>query len=281
MKDITEAYKGGQSLESISEEYGITTGSILKKIEKVKREEKLRALPKDKSSNSTDPRYSKAVPKKRIWDDVNIRSGIEQFILENDRTPTAGDFDEIVYLPSARQVQRSYGGIIKLREKLGYLDTDFTKGELRKSIAIKSNVRGLAAEDYFEKILIDLFGEPYVHVQKRYYKNSKNRYDFFVYAKNRVIAIDIFTTDRPSYIEKNIRHKISRYKDLPNEVNVYFVLVGDEYSSEDVWHAANSISTLKEYPNLLAVHESDFIELISTFKKLELPKDLLTLDEIL
>ncbi len=115
----------------------------------------------------------------RNWVEETIKIGIERFIEEHGYMPSATDIDECPYLPSARQIQRVYGGVVELRRKLGYGEVNFTRGELRKVIVTKSNLRGLGAEDYIEPMLISKFGEPFVHVQKRYYKGTKNRYDFF------------------------------------------------------------------------------------------------------
>jgi hypothetical protein len=211
------------------------------------------------------------------WSVENIRLGIDRFLMEEGRAPTAHDFDETIYLPSARQIQRVYGGLVKLREALGYTDLDFTKGSLRQVIAASGNKLGITAENYLETILIDKFGETYVHTQKRYYKGSKNRYDFLVYARNATFGIDVFTTSRASYINKNIRHKILRYKHVPQSINVYFVLIGESYTGLDVARARESVRELAQYPNLLPLCEIEFLALLNSFEPLSAPEHFIAL----
>ncbi|MFZ1483435.1 MAG: hypothetical protein WAS36_00260 [Candidatus Saccharimonadales bacterium] len=214
------------------------------------------------------------------WTSEIIHQGIERFIKTTGRIPTARDFDENEYLPSARQIQRAYGGLVELRKSLGYEDTDFTKGELRKLIASKAGQRGVSAEDFLEPILIAKFGEPYVHVQKRYYKGSRSRYDFFVYYSGGMFGVDTFTTDRANYIEKNIRHKVTRYKDAPSELPIYFVLMGGDFTPQDVSKAVQSVSDLKNHNNMTAIYESDFLKLIDGYTPLAIPSDFMSMSKL-
>ncbi|MDB5182219.1 MAG: hypothetical protein JWO47_3 [Candidatus Saccharibacteria bacterium] len=276
MGEIYKLYESGLSADLLAARYNISKNSVLKKVKivdahlnqvKILKATSVSVIPKKQASNL-------------VWNEEKIKAGIENFRREFGRIPTSRDFDEVTYLPSARQVQRAYGGLVTLRKTLGYDDTDFTRGDLRKLIATNSNKRGLSAEDDFEPLLVAKFGEPFVHVQKRYYKGSKNRYDFLVYAKNAVCGIDIFATDRSFYIEKNLRHKILRYKNAPSSLDIYFVLMGSEYTPEDVKKAAGSISELSKYSNMKPVHESEFFEIISQYEPLEIPDKFYGLEDL-
>ena len=210
MRLITKEFEAGVPVTDIAEKYQISPGSVLKKVHKTQRARKPLTTRTKVSSKSP---HTGA----RTWDPVKIKSGIDEFIAKHGVMPTSSDFINSNHLPSARQIQRTYGGLSNLRKQLGYKEHDFTKGKLRKEIAREGNMRGLTAEDAFEPILISKFGEPFVHVQKRYYKGSKNRYDFFVYAKNHTFGVDVFTTKRLEYVTNNVRHKISRYKHAPRD----------------------------------------------------------------
>jgi hypothetical protein len=292
MREITSLYEQGTPIEQIAAEYDITAGSALKKVKKTQQYDRQSLSKSIVSTHNMTTRVTPTIKldnnhavtvahrRARTWDLVTIKSGIDNFIANYGKMPTANDFSNANNLPSARQVQRMYGGLENLRKELGYKEHNFTKGELRKKIATDANIRGLDAEDAFEPILIEKFGEPYVHVQKRYYKGSKNRYDFFVYAKNRAFGIDIFTTSRSSYIVNNIRHKILRYKNAPKELSIYFVLVGDKYSSTEVKKACDSIVELASYPNMAVLNEGDFISLIEAFEPLGIPGNFLGLEMI-
>lgn len=275
MREITDLYDQGIDINEIAQRYDITPGSAMKKIKLTHRSDsEMKASPNFKVSLTVSHRKS------RIWDIATIKAGIDEFIAKNGRMPTANDFSLPNKLPSARQVQRMFGGLEKLRKELGYKEQNFTKGRLRKRIAIEANVRGLEAEDAFEPILIEKFGEPYVHVQKRYYKGSKNRYDFLVYAKNRAFGIDIFTTSRSSYIVNNIRHKIVRYKNAPKELSIYFVLIGNNYTTDELARATNSIAEMSAHPNMSVLTENDFLYLLESFESLLLPENFYGLESI-
>lgn len=257
MELIANDYEAGVDISIIARKFGISEGSVIKKVKKYKQ--------------YTRPGYTPKSPKSVFkWNDTLIKTGIDKFIIENSRPPTAVDFDETSYLPSARQVQRRYGGLSKLREKFGYEKLDFTKGLLRSEISIAGNKVGIEAEDYFEPILVKKFGEPFVHVQKRYLLGKKNKYDFVVYAKNKVFGVDIFTTQSPKYISSNVRHKIIRYKNAPSNMEIIFVVHGN-YDDQQIEGARSSISELKKYTNMLLYNESQFIDYINKVEELKIP----------
>ncbi|MEO5499019.1 MAG: hypothetical protein ABIR46_00800, partial [Candidatus Saccharimonadales bacterium] len=168
------------------------------------------------------------------WNLEVIKQGIDAYREEFGYFPTAFDFDKCSYLPSARQVQRSFGGLESLRTQLGYKELNYTKGALRRSRSIAGFTNGTLAEDELEKLLIEFFGEPYVHTQKRYYKDHKNRYDFFIYYQEGYLGVDIFTTSRIEYIGPNLRHKITKYRNVPQSTPIIFVVASENLSSKDI-----------------------------------------------
>ncbi len=274
MLDIYTLHENGVSHNDIAIRYGLTTGTIEKKIKKYQKEILRREF--NKQNPETVKYRSYNTP--QTWSDEAIKLAVERYIAEHGSMPTSQDFDECVYLPSARQIQRRFGGLVALRKLLGYGDMDYTKGELRKRISTDLNATGIIAEDFFEPILYERFGEPYVHVQKRYYKGTKNRYDFFVYARNLCFGVDIFTTNSKRGINKNIWHKVERYKKAPNDLNIYFVLVGD-YDSEDIKRACDGMEQLKYHKNMIPIHELDFIKLIAEIEPLQMPDNFRSVGE--
>lgn len=213
------------------------------------------------------------------WNLETIKDGIDRFTAEEGKVPTAVDFDLVDYLPSARQIQRLYGGMAGLRKTLGFEQLDFTKGDLRKEIALKAFTEGLAAEEEFEKVLIARFGEPFVHTQKRYSEGTKNRYDFFVYAQNTYFGIDVFTTARKQYIGPNIRHKIHRYKSVQN-VPVYFIVMGTEFSDEDIKDVIRATPLLSQYPSMQLMNELQFISHLESIAPLAIPSHFVGIEYI-
>lgn len=205
------------------------------------------------------------------WTIDTIGEGVKRFITEHSRIPTATDFDSVDYLPTARQIQRLYGGMSGLRQTLGYGSLDFTKGKERTAIASKASLDGIAAEEYLEAILIAKFGEAFVHTQKRYSFGTKNRFDFFVYAKNICFGVDVFTTKRQEYIGTNVRHKMKKYKDVQADIPIFFVVLGGIYSDEDILHTTQSISDLSRSKNIKLVNEPQFLLYIEEQRALSTP----------
>lgn len=203
------------------------------------------------------------------WTVEVIKEGIEKFQKETGHLPTARDFDAVEYLPSARQIQRLHGGLPALRLTLGIDQLDYTKGDLRRAIAKKGYSDGLSAEERLEVLLVKKFGEPYVHTQKRYGMHLKNRYDFFVYCKNECFAVDVFMTGRPEYIATNIRHKISKYKEL-GPFKIYFVAAG-EFNEDDITRAIKSLPILNNLQNIVIASEEQFLREVAEREPLEIP----------
>jgi hypothetical protein len=212
------------------------------------------------------------VPKTPLWTIDTIKSGVERYYLENGKYPSATDFDETYYLPSSRQIQRAHGGLEKLRTVLKLEEINYTKGPARSAIALEGYKRGLSAEDMLEAKLIDYFGEPFVHTQKRYYKLLKNRYDFFIYHHNGYFGVDIFSPTRNVYIAKNVYHKIKKYADISLNIPIFFVIDSVTVTTEEVEKIQATIKPLKELPNIKLMLLSDFLEYIQdAYHPLSLP----------
>lgn len=124
-----------------------------------------------------------------------IKNGFENFFQDYGRYPTAIDVDRYDLLPSSRQIQRKFGGLVNLRRTLGLpLDfLDFTRGEIRSETSKEISARGISFEKSIYNILVNKFGEICVHEQKPFgqYEN-KSRLDFFVYCKDFNFGVDVF-----------------------------------------------------------------------------------------
>lgn len=163
------------------------------------------------------------------WTIEKIKSGFEQFYKENGRLPTAPEIDSLPYLPSSRQIQRGFGGLERLRKKLGYEQTNFGRGIFRSNIATKSNKQGRDSEIKLEKILKEKFHEVFVHTEK-IFDDTKNRVDFYIYSPDGNFGIDIFHTGTMRDLQKNINLKINKYKKFPE--TLYFVVDSKEFTQE-------------------------------------------------
>lgn len=144
---------------------------------------------------------------KILWTKEKINEAFQKFINENGYMPTAREIDELPYLPSSRQLQRKFGGLPKIRENLGYKDIHLGKGVYRSKIANAVGKRGRLNELKLEKILKDIFGEPFVHAEKRY-GISGMRLDFYVYCPTGNFGVDIFETHRKGDLHGNLHQNL-------------------------------------------------------------------------
>jgi len=115
-----------------------------------------------------------------LWTAEKIKDSLERFNCENGHYPTVTEIDQTSYLPSSRQIQRRFGGLKCFRKTSGYSITDFSSGKERSKIAGRSGKTGRSGEKIVEKMLVDHFGEEFVHIEK-IWGQTKQRLDFYVY----------------------------------------------------------------------------------------------------
>lgn len=158
-----------------------------------------------------------------------LKTGFERYFAEHGHYPMVHEIDECSYLPSSRQIQRLFkGGVRELRQLLGIEITDHTVGAARSDMAKEIGRRGKNQEISIQKILIDKFGEMYVHEQKPF-PDYSGRFDFFVYSRSLKFAIDVFyATDKRSFTGC-LNNKIHIYKSINFKV---FLLQTNEHLFE-------------------------------------------------
>lgn len=156
--------------------------------------------------------------------------------------------------------------MIKVRKDLGYKDIHLGAGQYRSKIANKVNKAGLKFEHQIEKILIDKFGEPFVHIQRRV-GEFRDRIDFFVYNQTENFAVDVTnTTGHFRNLQGNINTKIRKYHDL--NIKLYIV-VNSFYKQDkiDSW----VLKKITQFPlGWKIVTIENFIGLINVFKRYEI-----------
>jgi len=189
-----------------------------------------------------------------------IKEGLDKFYAENGHYPSTIELNDCLYLPSARQIQRRFGGLPELKSKLGIKDTHLGKGEFRKNISLSVNKKGFAAERDLEKILIEHFGEPFVHMEKPINNHEKTRFDFFIYSKNVNFGVDIFYSETRRNIQININSKLDNYKDV--QAPLYFVLANNDIDQK-ILDEISAAKPHKPFPrNIKLIALSDFIKFI-------------------
>lgn len=168
----------------------------------------------------------KIVGKQGSWSIDDIKEGVGHFVELFKRYPTAHDFDTFDYLPSARTIQRSYGGLESLREVLGLGQViNFTKGISGSENAGKNYKRAVQYEEEFYNFLISKIPEVRVHEHK-IIRPGHICCDFFIYTgKEGGVVIDLFYAKDKYSLGIIIRTKEKRYKDL--KLQTFFISIGN------------------------------------------------------
>ena len=171
----------------------------------------------------------------KIWTLEKVKEGFDKFFKEYGRYPTSNEVDDFDYLPSARQIQRIWGGLVPLRKQLGLSVESYGRGSSRSKMAIGFVARGKKLEIIVRDFLQAKFKEPFVHIERPVHESSKDRFDFYVYAKPKNFAIGVFGAGDIRKAIKNINMNENRYvKDniLGVDEMLYFIYFS-EYDLKD------------------------------------------------
>lgn len=198
-----------------------------------------------------------------LWTAEKIREGFEKFYQKKGRYPTVTEIDQTRYLPSSRQIQRKFGGLKNFRKSSGYAINDFGSGKARSEIAGKSGKTGRAGERIVEKILVDHFGEEFVHVEK-VWGQTKQRLDFYVYNPKTSFGVEVITAADKSSFTINLNIKIRRY--LDPDYPLFFVII-NHHLTQDLLDVLISRKKLSLPNKSEVVSLERFIEKISTYPR--------------
>ncbi len=211
----------------------------------------------------------------QLWSHENLSDGLKKYFDDNGRYPTAEEIDAYEYLPSSRQIQRAFGGLKSLRTKLGLPISDFGSGENRSKIAKEIGKRGIKGEKEIENVLINFFGEHFVHVEKplnRYFPKGaefkdKLRGDFFVYHKDGEFVVDVFFAKNRNQINGNLNAKREKYQGIT--IKTYFIVMHEieEYSRDLITQIITNRSN-KLDQNIIVLNKSDFLKEMQQYNRL-------------
>lgn len=141
--------------------------------------------------------------------------------------PTSKEVDTFDYLPTRKTLERSFGGMVKIREILG-LDTpsDYRTGTTRSKIAADADKRAKKYELEFYNFLTSKVPEVRVHEHK-IIRPGNTAADFFVYTTDTAgIVLDLFYAMDMHSLVGVVNIKYRKYLDV--KFPVYFILVGNE-----------------------------------------------------
>jgi len=173
---------------------------------------------------------------KRRWQLEDLRDGLMNFYKEYQRFPTASEVGAYPYLPSARTIERSFGGLVALRKQLG-LDTqsDLRSGKHSSERAHKIGQRSNKIEQIVYEYLVSIFGIEFVHREYLFTYDRRTRADFFIYDQNKGFCVDVFyPSDRHNLIcclnskERNYQTKVMRQYPL------IFLQMNEEIKQEEL-----------------------------------------------
>lgn len=177
---------------------------------------------------------------KTIWTLEKVKEGFEKFFGLYNRYPTAYDIDDFDFLPSSRQIQRKFGGLVNLRKELGLKVKNYGKDEERSSLVSSFNIRGRQYENIVYTLLKEYFDEKFIHIEKPVNRklgeeyDSKNRYDFYVYAKPRNFAVDVFGTNDSRGVVKILNIKENKYIKIKTTDDLYFIYFGENINKNKI-----------------------------------------------
>ncbi len=183
-----------------------------------------------------------------------LREGLRRFNKEHGHHPTADEIDSCPYLPSARQIQRKFGGLKKLRNVLGLKDLDYRTGFHRQVTISKFLQLSITSEKETKEFLDKRYGEICVHEEKKY-GEERNRVDFFVYAKQN-FAVEVFNTYSIRNLSKNLNIKLHRFSDFP--FKLYFVVTGGQFSQRFIDALISNKKNLPLLPNMKCLTVEEF-----------------------
>lgn len=149
------------------------------------------------------------------WKLDELKAGLEHFLKEHKRYPTATEVDAYRYLPSARSIERSFGGLVGLRRKLGLSDThDYRFGEYSSKRAHLINTRAHATERLVYDYLVKKFGKEFVHREYFFTDDHRTRADFFIYDDGKGFCVDVFYPASPRNVSGCLNIKLKKYAGL-------------------------------------------------------------------
>jgi hypothetical protein len=205
------------------------------------------------------------------WTLDRIKIGVEKFMTENKKYPSATDFNLTPTLPTSRHINMYFGGMNDLRLLLN-IDNTYNphKGIYRSNTMIEVNKRSLEAEQRIYNILCKKFGEVCVHSEKKFILDNELNpcqktvhVDFYVYNKTENFSVDIFCCKDVFSFISHVRLKIKKYFFLPSKI---FLVVANSLATNEDLEAAIKGAVKDGKPSHITITtETDFPVLIKNY----------------
>lgn len=151
----------------------------------------------------------------KAWSIEELEAGLVTFKNNFGHYPTASEIDHYEFLPSARTIERSHGGIIELRKILGLgTEHDFRTGAHSIRRAYKINQRAHEMEYKVYDFLLNLFGKEFVHREFFFTDDHRTRADFFIYDKDGGFCVDVFYPSTSRNLSGCLNAKLNKYSNV-------------------------------------------------------------------
>lgn len=172
--------------------------------------------------------------KRYTWTVEKVKLGLERFYKENRRYPTGPEIDSADYLPSARTIERRFGGVVKLRGDLGLSgQSDFRQGSHSSERAFEINKRSNRVETEVYEFLIKKFGKEFVHREYFFTDDKRTRADFFIYDNQSGFCVDVFYPKDRRNLVGCLNSKLGKYSDsYMGKYPVIFLQMNAEITSD-------------------------------------------------
>ena len=169
------------------------------------------------------------------WTIEKIAEGLEKFYKEYSHYPTCTEVDNYPHLPSARQIQRNFGGLPALRKQLKLKgQNDFTKGEYSSNRARMINQRAFRVEKEVYNYLLKTFGQPFVHREFFFNDDRRTRTDFYVYYQSGTFSVDVFYPNSLKNMNNCLNSKLMSYKGLEIRYPIVFLMMNDSIAEDKI-----------------------------------------------
>ncbi len=164
------------------------------------------------------------------WKLEELRAGLENFNAKHGHYPTAPEIDTHPYLPSARTIERKFGGVIGLRKTLGLnTQSDMREGAHSSNRASTINAQAREVKKEVLTYLSKLYGGQSIHSNFSFTDDKRTQVDFFVQDGSGGFCVDVlYPSDRRNLIGC-LNSKITKYKGLQmNQYPVIFLQINKD-----------------------------------------------------
>lgn len=171
-----------------------------------------------------------------------IIQSILDFKDKKGRYPATYDFENEPSLPSARTMQRRYGGIVKFKKEMGIKNSDNRKGKTRTNKAKEINDRNNKIQHTIIKVLERNFSARNVRQNFAPYEDNKINIDYVLYNpdqnKNEAIGFEMFYPSTKNNINGCLNVKTHKKQTLEEiigfKTKFYFVVTNPEFTQKEI-----------------------------------------------